>query len=206
MTVDALVLAPLAGMVAALSATSRRSSGRSPQEGVDYRRIDLQGSGPAAHGRMLSSVSPAVARERSACSLVVAHSSITAGSVADRQQAPRMWRLAHVPWDGGVGSATSGLVPLERYLMRRHAVRVVAVSSFTAGVLSRDCQAAILPPGLSQEWFDTLLDASDTVPRRDTESIWSRRFAWRIGGTRDCRASAGRRQAAHARSPRYSLR
>lgn len=43
--------------------------------------------------------------------------------------------------------------------MRRADVRVVAVSSFTAGAILRDGQATVLPPALSREWFDTLTTA-----------------------------------------------
>jgi phosphatidylinositol alpha-1,6-mannosyltransferase len=49
---------------------------------------------------------------------------------------------------------------VERALMRRPGVRVVAISSFTAGTLADDCQSTILPPALSQEWFETLVAAS----------------------------------------------
>lgn len=44
--------------------------------------------------------------------------------------------------------------------MRRPDGQVVAVSSFTAGTLLRDCQATVLPPGLSQHWFDSLTKAT----------------------------------------------
>jgi len=43
-------------------------------------------------------------------------------------------------------------------------VRVVAVSNFTAGALMRDSRATVLPPGLSREWFDTLVEAAAGAP------------------------------------------
>ncbi len=46
---------------------------------------------------------------------------------------------------------------IENHLLARHAIRVVAVSNFTAGTLSRRCQARVLPPGLSFNWFRTLV-------------------------------------------------
>jgi phosphatidylinositol alpha-1,6-mannosyltransferase len=49
---------------------------------------------------------------------------------------------------------------VEKCLMRRPSVRVVAVSSFTAGTLSGVCPATVLPPGLSRDWFQELVDAS----------------------------------------------
>ena len=56
---------------------------------------------------------------------------------------------------------------IENHLLRRPDVRVVAVSSFTAGALAAVCRATVLPPGLSQEWFDTLVGASDDSSGRD---------------------------------------
>jgi phosphatidyl-myo-inositol dimannoside synthase len=51
--------------------------------------------------------------------------------------------------------------------MRNHRVRVVAISSFTAGALAGQCRATILPPALSRGWFDTLVEASvNTSPAR----------------------------------------
>jgi phosphatidylinositol alpha-1,6-mannosyltransferase len=51
-------------------------------------------------------------------------------------------------------------VQVENFLMRRPGVRVVAASSFTAGALSRHCQATVLPPGISRKWFNLLVEAS----------------------------------------------
>jgi len=48
---------------------------------------------------------------------------------------------------------------LERRLMRRPGVRVVAISGFTAGALALDRPATVLPPALSAEWFATLAGA-----------------------------------------------
>ena len=47
--------------------------------------------------------------------------------------------------------------------MRRADVRVVTISGFSAGALVRDCRAALLPPALSREWFDTLAVAAETA-------------------------------------------
>jgi glycosyltransferase involved in cell wall biosynthesis len=54
--------------------------------------------------------------------------------------------------------------------MRRSDVRVVAVSSFTAGALARKCRAGILPPGLSRDWFRILVEAADQ-PREKTPAV-----------------------------------
>ena len=52
---------------------------------------------------------------------------------------------------------------IENRLMRRDGIRVIAVSSFTAGALFRGRLSSVLPPGLSRCWFDTLVKASGNV-------------------------------------------
>jgi glycosyltransferase involved in cell wall biosynthesis len=44
--------------------------------------------------------------------------------------------------------------------MRRSDVRVVTVSTFSAGTLARTCPANVLHPGVSPAWYQTLLAAS----------------------------------------------
>ena len=51
--------------------------------------------------------------------------------------------------------------------MRRSHTRVVAVSNFTSGALFSECQATILPPGLSATWFTTLVEAANAEHRRE---------------------------------------
>jgi glycosyltransferase involved in cell wall biosynthesis len=66
--------------------------------------------------------------------------------------------------------------------MCRSSVRVVAVSSFTAGALAGNCPVTILPPGLSRDWFQTLVDSSDHA-RHDDQSV-SIVTAFRLGDWR----------------------
>jgi glycosyltransferase involved in cell wall biosynthesis len=75
---------------------------------------------------------------------------------------------------------------LESRLMRRHDVRLVAVSSFTAGALfpgGPGARAAILPPGLSRAWYSELVRAggTDRAPRPGLEVM----TAFRLGEWRD---------------------
>lgn len=73
----------------------------------------------------------------------------------------------------------------ERWLMRRSDVRVIAVSSFTAGSLAGDCMATVLAPGLSQDWFDVLVGAArdrrDSAPRAKLVTVF-RLASWREKG------------------------
>lgn len=74
---------------------------------------------------------------------------------------------------------------VEDRLMRRPEVRVIAVSSFTAGVLAGKCRAVILPPGLSEHWYDTLVQATSAATRtdRDVQLVTAFRLAdWRDKG------------------------
>jgi hypothetical protein len=63
---------------------------------------------------------------------------------------------------------------LETWLMRRHDVRLVAVSSFTAGALLPHGLATILPPGLSRAWFGELVGAADREAGREAGGATSR--------------------------------
>ena len=80
--------------------------------------------------RALLPVASLLARERSACGIsVLCHGTDVWGDRPALRQS------------------------IESRLMRRPDVRVVAVSSYTAGALSGDCPVTILRPGLSQNGF-----------------------------------------------------
>jgi glycosyltransferase involved in cell wall biosynthesis len=69
--------------------------------------------------------------------------------------------------------------------MRRADIRVIAVSSFTAGFMHHVSPATILPPGLSGSWFQTLVSASArTQPwNQGAELVTAFRLAdWRSKG------------------------
>ncbi len=51
--------------------------------------------------------------------------------------------------------------------MRRSHIQVVAVSNFTSGALLSECQATVLPPGLSPAWFATLVEAANAEHHRE---------------------------------------
>ena len=51
--------------------------------------------------------------------------------------------------------------------MRGPGVRIVAAGSFTVRALAGECRATVLRPGLSREWFDTLVKASADAPARN---------------------------------------
>jgi phosphatidylinositol alpha-1,6-mannosyltransferase len=166
-TMQALLLAPLPGLGGGIERYVQTIEWAFASEGVGYRRIDLHGSGPAAHARMLAQSRQQLRTGEVSARLVVAHRALLpmASLIASKPPGCGISLVCHGMEVWGARLQARRL--LENYLMRRDAVRVVAVSSFTAGVLSYDCPATILPPGLSQDWFDTLLDASAAVQRSD---------------------------------------
>ena len=163
----ALVLAPSRGRGGGIERYVETLEWAFAAEGVEYRRIDLHGSGLAAHARLLAQSRRQLRASKAPARLIVAHRALLpAASLLSSETANRgISLLCH-----GVdvwGSPLRARWLAEQHLMRRTRVRVVAVSSFTAGVLAAGCPATILPPGLTREWFDTLVDASTALHRRD---------------------------------------
>ena len=137
--------------------------------GIECHRIDLQGSGSAAQARLL-------AESRRRLVAMVPHPRLI---VVHRALLPAASLLAHKHAGCGISLVCHGIeiwstqrrvrAQLERWLMERSNIRVVAVSNFTAGVVSKSCPTVVLPPGLSRVWFDTLVHALTTVPRHGSK-------------------------------------
>ncbi len=129
------------------------------QQGVEYRRVDLQGAGAVAQARLVVDARLHL-QEISPARLIVAHRSLLPAScLLAREGAIRgasVLCYGHDVW-GARGVIRRNL---ESHLMRNPRVRVVAISSFTAGALAGQCHATILRPGLSRGWFDMLVKAS----------------------------------------------
>lgn len=135
-------------------------------EGVTCQRLDLTGPGTRAHARLLAGGRAVLRADPEPVRLVVAH----------RALLPVAALLARDSAVCGVSVLCYGIEiwgsrwrprrKLERRLMRGAGVRVVACSNFTAGAVMRDCLATVLPPALSQEWFDALAAAAARRPGR----------------------------------------
>ncbi len=151
-------------------------------QGVPCARADLEQSGPAGHWRLLRRldapwVGPGAVR------IVAAH----------RALLPVACRLAQRPAVTGIsvichGSDVWGTRArprrwLEGRAMLSRRVRVVAVSSFSAGAAGVGCGATVLPPGLSGPWFDELAKAG--VPDRRPGGGIRLMTAFRLGDSRD---------------------
>ena len=129
-------------------------------EGVACQRLDLNGSGNRAHSGLLSRGRAVLRAEPSPVRLVVAHRALLpVAALLSRDPAVRGMSVLGYGTDMW-GSRWRPRRSLERHLMRRPDVRVVAISNFTSGAILRDCRATVLPPALSREWFDTLAAAA----------------------------------------------
>lgn len=128
--------------------------------GVENRTISLVGSGMVAHARILSQGRETL-RLSGPTRLVVAHRALlpVASRLAAESGIAGMSVICHGSDIWGVKRSLRGYY--ERHLMRQSYVRVVAVSSFTSGVLSGACPSSVLPPGLSMNWFNILVKASE---------------------------------------------
>ena len=136
------------------------------EQGIDCGRIDLRCAGAAAHAQLFAEARDRLRARVAPTRLVLGHRALlpVASLLARDRTVSGISVVCH-------GSDVWGARVRPRWwvedrLMRRHDVRVVAVSSFTAGALSRGLPAAVLPPGLSRGWFDTLVKASTTAQRR----------------------------------------
>jgi phosphatidyl-myo-inositol dimannoside synthase len=166
MTSRVLLLSPSVGLGGGIERYVETVEWAFAAEGVECQRLDLIGHGARAHARLLALGRTILRASSEPARLVAAHRSLlpVAALLARESAACGMSALYYGSemW----GSRWRPRRELERRLMRGAGVRAVAISNFTAGVLVRDCLATVLPPALSQEWFDTLAAAASGKPDR----------------------------------------
>jgi phosphatidyl-myo-inositol dimannoside synthase len=150
--------------------------------GVEFKRIDLCRSGGVAHARMLAQARAHLRSDPRSTRLVLAHRSLL--PVASLLARERCVRGVSVICHGSDvwGPRYRPRKSIENFLMRTPDVRAVAVSSYTGGALAGNCAATILPPGLSNSWFRTLVDASASVERGSGINVVT---AFRLADWRD---------------------
>ena len=159
----ALLLTPSRGIGGGIERYVEALEWSFANQGVEYGRLDLQGAGAAAHFRLLAEARGQLRAWDTATRLVIAHRALlpVATLLARDRVVSGISVVCH-------GSDVWGMRRRPRWwvenrLMRRDGIRVIAVSSFTAGALSGCRQSSVLPPGLSRGWFDTLVKASGTA-------------------------------------------
>ena len=168
MTGRVLLLSPSRGLGGGIERYAATLEWAFAIEGIACQRLDLCGSGAPAHARLLEQGRETLRVDREPTRVVVAHRALLpVAALLARDSAVRgVSVVCHGSeiWDSR-WRPRSGL---ERLLMRRGDVRVVAVSNFSAGAILNDCRATVLPPGLSQEWFDALTAAAAARQDRGT--------------------------------------
>ena len=160
MTGRVLLLSPSRGLGGGIERYVETLEWAFAAEGIRCQRLDLSGSGLRAHARLLARSRAALRADPEPARLVTAHRALlpVAALLARDPAACGVSVVCHGSemWDSQWRLRRS----LERRLMRGAAVRVIAVSNFTAGTLMRDRRATVLPPALSREWFDILAAAA----------------------------------------------
>lgn len=151
--------------------------------GAVCQRVDLSRAGAGGHKAMLAEGRSLLRANSDPVRLVIGHMSLlpVATLLAREPNVSGTWVVCHgcEVW----GARLRARRRLERRLTRRPNVHVLAVSSFTAGALAVDCHATILPPALSQTWFDTLVASSETPRGPGVQLVTAFRLAaWREKG------------------------
>ncbi len=166
MTGRALLLAPSCGLGGGIERYVETLEWAFAACGVDYHRINLHGSGPAAHVRLLAQSRRQLREDEAPTRLVLAHRALipVASLLARERSNCGISLVCHGVDIWGARRNIRSLI--ENHLMRSTRVRMIAVSSFTAGAVSAVHQATVLPPGLSKSWFDLLVNASAVIQPR----------------------------------------
>jgi phosphatidylinositol alpha-1,6-mannosyltransferase len=156
-----LLLAPSRGLGGGIERYVQTVQSALTDRGVAHQRLDLARPGPAGHRALFDEAAGALAGAAGPARVIIGHRALL--PVASLLARVRPVRGISVICHGSDvwGSRSGPRWRLERYLMRRANVRIVAVSSFTAGALFPGGQATILPPGLSRTWFDELTAAAE---------------------------------------------
>ena len=181
----ALLLAPSHGLGGGIERYVETLEWAFTEKGVDYRRIDLHCSGLAAHRNMLADVLTDLRAIGKPTRLVLAHPGLLPVAVLAVGRGPVDGISVLCHGSEAWVSRRRLRWQVEKSLMRRPDVRLVAVSNFTSGALVGASAATILPPGVSRKWFDTLIEASRVfkADRTDTQVVTTFRLAdWRDKG------------------------
>jgi phosphatidyl-myo-inositol dimannoside synthase len=161
-----LLLTPSRGLGGGIERYAETVEWAFADQGVEHRRIDLHSSGPVAHARLLAEARRQLRMARGPTRLVLLHRTLlpVASVLARDALVEGTSVVCHGSdvWDKPLRPRRYA----ELRLMRLPRVRVIGVSSFTAGALAADCPAAVLPPGLSRAWFQTLVSVADPAQQR----------------------------------------
>jgi phosphatidylinositol alpha-1,6-mannosyltransferase len=160
----ALILAPSRGLGGGIERYLETIEWSFDSQDILWHRIDLERPGYLGHLRMLMNGRELLQAATVPTRIVVGHRSLlpVAALLARHAKVTGVSLICHGSevWDARWRARRT----TERWLMRQPRVRVVAVSPFTAGALTADCQATVLAPGLSKDWFNHLVRANEGRP------------------------------------------
>ena len=180
-----LLLVPSRGLGGGIERYAQTVQSAFDEAGVSTRRLDLARPGPAGHLALLTRARAALVDAPAPARLVIAHRALlpVATTLARSRRVGGISVICHGSDVWGTRWKPRWLA--ESALMRRPGVRIVAVSSFTAGALFPGGQATVLPPGLSRAWYGELAAAGRAAaPERGGVEIMTafRLAEWREKG------------------------
>lgn len=185
MTDRALLMTPSRGLGGGIERYVETLEAAFTLQGVDYGRVDQQGLGWIAQRNVIRAATAKVGTGDRRTRLVVAHRKLLPAAMMVARQAD-VDGISVLCYGADIWASRIHVrSQFEKALIRRTGIRAVSISSFTAGVLFRDAPSVILPPGLSQQWFDTLVGASGSPEpeKRGVELVTVFRLAsWRDKG------------------------
>ena len=159
-----LLLAPSNGLGGGIERFIQTLQDSFAELDVACHRIDLERAGVRSHVTMLAEARRLLRSDAERTGLVIGHLALL----------PVAWALGREPVVAGISVLCHGSEvwstnrrvrhSVERGLLKRPGIRAVAASGFTAGRLPAGCPASVLPPGLSRDWFKTLVAAGARAP------------------------------------------
>lgn len=178
-----LLLAPSGGLGGGIERYVETVQSAFRDRGVACQRLDQPRPGPAGYRALLAEASAALAGP-AAARVVAAHRALLPVAVL-LSRIRQVQGISLLCYGIDVWGARTGLRwQVESRMMRSRGVRLVAISSFTAGSLfPGGGHATILPPGLARDWFDELAGAA-AIGRGQRAGL-EVMTAFRLGAWRD---------------------
>lgn len=182
---DVLLLAPSRGLGGGIERYLATVEAGFAETGVRYRRIDLLNPGKApsirTRARFAARVLATVVRSQRPIWLVVGHVNLL----------PLVSLVSRCRAFTGATVLVYGAEIWSRKRLRgrrtisRHGLRVVTISNFSAGALVATSRASVLQPGITQDWYESLVAAAERPksPRTGMTLITTFRLSsWRGKG------------------------
>lgn len=181
MSLDAIILAPSGGLGGGIERYVETLQWAFASQGVTCSRFNLVGSGAVAQIRLAAQALDAVRKINNPTRIVLAHPNLLpiGGFLARQRNICGVSVICH--GTDAWGSKSWPRRRVQKHVMRRPFMRVVAASGFTGGAICTSSASTVLPPGLSAPWFDTLVAAQRATPQASEIQVVT---AFRLGDWR----------------------